>query len=381
MGSIVPQRVVLLSASVGAGHNQAAGAIKEGLRLARPELEVDFRDTLQFISWSFRTYYQGGYTLLVTRLPWLYGVGYRLTGGPTSPRRTLWERLRLAQERLALRRLRAWLLEDRRPTLVICTHFLPLSALEPMLALGQLPHARVWVTMTDYEAHRWWYAPSVERYYVATEPIRDAVVAWGIDPAAVTVSGIPVHPKWTAPLDRADIYRRWNLPRDVPIVILSGGTFFTVGPIARMAQAVLARTPAHVVVLAGNNKPLLAELAALPEAAGGRLSPVPFTDKVHELAEVASLIVTKPGGLMTTECQAKGVAMVLTKPVPGQEQANADMLVREGAAVLAPSPDEIVRQVEALLADHPRLQSLRDNARRLHRPATKTIVDDVMATM
>jgi processive 1,2-diacylglycerol beta-glucosyltransferase len=140
----------------------------------------------------------------------------------------------------------------------------------------------------------------------------------------------------------------------------------------------LAHTQATVVVLTGNNKRLKAALAAHPEA-NDRLKIVPFTDRVNELAEVAALIVTKAGGLITSECMAKGVAMVLSKSVPGQEAANAALLEREGAAVRAETIEAIVGQVAALLGDEPRRAALRDNARRLYHPGTQIIARHILS--
>jgi len=367
------KRVIFVSTSVGAGHHQAAAALMTRLGEVRPDVETEFLDALEFVPWWFRLVYGGGYNVLVTSLPRIYGVGYRWHNRPDTPRRTLLERNRLLIERFALRRLRRHLL-DRRPTLVMATHYLAMPMIGRLIGRGE--RLRMFAVITDNEPHRWWFAENVERYFVANQRVRELISRWGIAPGRITVSGIPVHPKWTAGLDRQSIFRDWRLPTDRPIVILSGGTFFTVGPVERIAQAILNNTDAHVVVLAGNNKKLLAALASLPES-GRRLTPVAFTDRVQELAEVASVFITKPGGLMTSECIAKGVAMVLTKPVPGQEAANAEMLAREGAAITAPVTEDVIREVIRLLETPAAVEALRDNARRLYQPATETIVSRI----
>lgn len=366
-----PQRVIFVSTSVGAGHNQAAAALMAAMDDARPQVETEFIDALEYASWSFRLVYGCGYHALVSKLPWLYGLGYRLNNRPNTPRRTLAERLRLRIEWLALRRLRRHLLA-RRPALVMATHYLAMPMIGRLIGRG-VAGLRMFAVITDNEPHRWWFAENVERYFVANERVARAIVPWGIDRARITVSGIPVHSKWTAPLDREKILRDWRLPAGAPIVILTGGTFFTVGPVEQTVRGILDNSDAHVVVLAGNNKRLLAELADFREA-GGRLTAVGFTDRVHELAEVASIFVTKAGGLITSECITKGVAMVLTKPVPGQEAANAEMLSREGAAVVAPTTEDVIREVTRLLEMPAAVQALSTNARRLYRPGTQRIL-------
>ena len=155
---------------------------------------------------------------------------------------------------------------------------------------------------------------------------RQTLRRWGVHERHITVSGIPIHPKWARPLDRRKILRDWRLPADRKIVLLAGGTEFTCGPVVRIARHIAEVCPqAYVVVLAGRSKKLLAELAASP-LAPGRLVGVGFTDRVHELVEACSLMVTKPGGVTTAECLAKGTPMVLMNPVAGQEGGNAEYL-------------------------------------------------------
>lgn len=369
------RRVLFVSSSVGAGHNQAAAALMAGTRNACPDVQTEFIDALEYTPWPFRTVYGGGYNMLVTRFPWAYGIGYRINNLPNTPRRPLVERLRLRIEWMALRRLRRRLLA-RPPALIMATHYLAMPTIGRLVGRGP-GRLRMFAVITDNEPHRWWFAENVQRYFVANEQVARTIRPWGIDPASITVSGIPVHPKWIAPLDRERILRDWRLPSDKPIVVLSGGTFFTVGPVEQSLRGILAGTNAHVVVLTGRNKRLLANLADVPEA-GSRITGVGFTDRVHELAEVATIFITKAGGLMTSECIAKGVAMVLTDPVPGQEAANAQLLCRHGAAIPAPRTKDVIRQIRRLLAAPAAVEAMAANARRLYRPATETIVSAIV---
>ena len=364
------ESILLCSSSVGAGHNAAALAILEGIRRTCPEAPAVFEDALEHVPSAFRLLYRGGYTLAVTKAPRLYGLGYRMANRPGGPGRSVGERVRLWVERRATRRYVASVLR-RRPVLVVATHYLVAPHLGRRIQRGE-EGLRLWIVVTDQEAHRYWYAEGVERYFVANADVADAVARWGVPAGRITVSGIPVHPHWTDPVDADEVRRRWKLPGDRPIVLFSGGTYFTLGPAAETVRAIIAATDAHVIALTGSDKRLLAALSALPESPS-RLTAVPMTRQGHELAHVASLMVTKAGGLTTAECIAKGLAMVLTKPLPGQEAANARLLAAEGAAVVAPTAEEVVGQVKRLLADRQALADMRASAARLFRPATETI--------
>ncbi len=368
--------VTFISSSVGAGHNQAAAALLAGLKAKAPSIRAEFIDALEYVPWWFRCAYAGGYELMVTKFPRLYGLGYRINNRPKTARRKIGERLRLRLEWRSLSRIRRRLLRQR-PALIVATHYLAMPMIGRLIRSGAAADLRMMAVVTDNEAHRFWYAENVERWFVANDHVVEELQGWDVEPDRITVSGIPVHPKWTAPPDKSKVRRDWSLPEGVPIVLLSGGAYFTVGPIGRIARGILAETNAHVVALAGSNKKLLAQLSQMPESPL-RLTPVPMTDRLNELVAVADAMVTKSGGLMTSECIASGTAMVLTKPVPGQEAANAELLVRQRAAVIAPTSEEVVAQVRRLLDSPADAEALRTNARRLYKPATETIVSAIL---
>ena len=369
------RRIWVVTASVGAGHNSAARAIIAGLGRCEQPPDVEYVDVLDLAPPLFRAWYAGGYALAVSRLPFFYGLGYRITDRPQGPRRRILERRRLWKERRALKHLSQRLLEQR-PDLIVHTHFLAPPIIGRMIRRQELSIPQMGV-VTDYVAHRFWYAEQVERYFVATDTCVESLRRWSVAPERITVSGIPIHPKWTEPLDRDRILSDWNLPADKRIVLVSGGTEFTCGPITKIACDVVDRcAEAFVVVLGGNNKKLLARLAKL-SVARDRLRGVSFTDRVHELVEVCSLMVTKAGGITTTECLAKARGMVLLQAVPGQEAANAEYLAGQGAAVIAGAAGQVGRTVADLLADPTALDSLCRSAGRLYRDGTGTIVSEI----
>ncbi len=372
-------RVLLVSAGVGAGHNQAARALQAGLNQADPSLEVQWLDVLTTASTPFNLYYMGGYNVLVSRLPWLYGFGYWLTDQPRGPRRTLTERRRLFSERISLRPFSRWLTE-RLPALVVNTHFLS-QAMTSWMIGRQTPGLRQMTVITDFHAHRWWCATNVERYFVPDESGREKLLDFGTPAERIEIAGLPVHPKWYERLDEREIRGRWNLPAGKPVVLLAGGAFFTVGGIDEMALELCRRLPqAIIVVLAGNNKKLMGQLAALPQAQGSeaQLRIVSFTDRIHELVELATVYVTKSGGMTVTEAAVKGTPMVLLHPVPGQEANNAKTFVAAGAAVQADKGKQAVQLVAQIVADPAKRDALSANAKKLARPSTQIICQRIL---
>lgn len=368
-------RVLVITGSVGAGHNSAARAIIEGLRRGAPWLETEYVDVLSLAPWAFRTWYAGGYAALVTKLPTFYGIGFFLSNRPLGPRRGLFERNRLWRERGALGRLTAMLVA-RPPDMIVHTHMLAPPLVGYLRRKGRLACPQV-VAVTDDFVHRYWYAEQVDHWFVGAPCGAESLTRWGVQPKRITVSGIPVHPKWTEPVDRRKVLTDWRLPADKRIVLLASGTDFVCGPVVKIARRIAEVCPdACLAVLAGRSKKLPPAVERLGFPAD-RLRAVAFTDRLHELASVGSLMVTKAGGIATAECLAKSLPMVILKPVPGHESGNARYFRQEGAAMIARGPADTVARVRALLDDPAALERMAANAGRLHRPATQTIVEAV----
>lgn len=363
--------VLVVSASVGAGHNAAARALTDALAADAPDLDVRWVDLLTLTPRVFRAYYAGGFALGVSRLPLGYGLGFWLTDRPQRPGRSLEERRRLWFERLAMGKLARFLCAQQ-PALILATHFLAAPLVARLRDAGRLRCPQMLV-VTDHLVHRFWYSEGVARWFLPSAYSLERLRRWGIEAGRITISGMPIHRKWTQPVDAGKVRAHWRLPADRKVVLVSGGTDFTCGPVASLARRLArARDDVHVVVLGGRNKKLLARLARFPEA-GGRLVGLGFTDRIHELVHVASLMVTKAGGLTTAECLAKGTPMVLLKPVPGHEAGNARYLAGEGVAVIARGTADAIRRTCSLLDDEAARSALSASARRLYRPATETI--------
>ena len=373
--SPIAPRVLIATASVGAGHNAAARAIAAGLAELPNRPQVDVLDVLTLAPWSFRVYYAKGFAFAVTRLPGIYGLGYSLTNHPQGARLGLMERRRLWHERTAMRRFRRYM-RELRPDLVVHTHLLAPPILSHMAGKGQFS-APQFVAVTDHDQHRFWHAGGIKRWFLPSEAGLEKLVRWGIDRETITVSGMPIHPKWLEEPDRDKVLADWRLPADKQVVALSGGTDFTCGPVVKTARRILRLCPEiSLVVLGGRNKKLLGRLGRLAAEVDG-LFPVSFTDRIHELVWVSSLMVTKAGGITTAECIAAGVPMVLPKPIPGQEAANATYFRGKGAAVVTRNYGDVPEEVRRLLGDPEALARLGDNARKLFRPGTATVVEAI----
>src|SRR5262249_54115763 len=191
---------------------------------------------------------------------------------------------------------------------------------------------------------------------------------WGVPAADTTATGIPIHPVFSKPKDRAACRKKHGLSGDRPVVLqLAGG--FGVGPIAKLYQAVLdVAGPLGGVVITAPNEAAKAQLEAITPPPRHRAHVLGFTSEIDELMAAADLVVSKPGGLTTSETLARGAVMAIVNPIPGQESRNSDFLLENGAAIKVNNLGTLAYKVGALLDNPAHLAWLKANAAKLARP-------------
>jgi processive 1,2-diacylglycerol beta-glucosyltransferase len=362
------RRILVLSASVGAGHLRAAQAVELALREVAPEATVRNVDVLELTNAAFRRIYGKAYLDLVNRAPHVLGYFYDLLDQPTRSgrRRGKSDRLRLVVEKLNLRPFIRFL-QAEPWDLVINTHFLPAEIIASLRRQERLATPQVTVT-TDFETHRLWVNHPCDHYFTATAEGAHYLHSWDVPPGHTTVTGIPIHPVFSRPKGRAACLARHGLAGDRPVVLqLAGG--FGVGPIAKIYRALLdVPRPIDLVVITGRNESAREQLEAIPPSPRHRTRIMGFTDQIDELMAVADLVVSKPGGLTTSETLARGAVMVIVNPIPGQESRNSDFLLENGAAIKVNNIATLAYKVGALLEDSARLAQLKANVARVARP-------------
>ena len=359
-------RILVLSASVGAGHLRAAQAVELALREVVPQATVRNVDVLELTNAPFRRIYGKFYIDLVNKAPHVLGYFYDLLDQPSRSGKNRTDRLRLALEKLNLRKF-IQLVREEPWDLVINTHFLPAEIIASLRRKGELALPQVTAT-TDFETHRLWVNQPCDHYFTATTEGAQYLQHWGVPAEHITVTGIPIHPVFAKPKDRAECLARHGLAGDRPILLqLAGG--FGVGPIARLYRSLLeVSRPIELVTIAGRNEAVKKELEAIEAPPRHRTKILGFTDQIDELMCVADLVVSKPGGLTTSETLARGAVLAIVNPIPGQESRNSDYLLENGAAIKINNIGTLAYKIDNLLGDPGRLAQLKANVARLARP-------------
>lgn len=349
----------------------AARGIEQAIRELRPGATVEVLDVLEFTSATFRWMYAQGYLGLVNHAPAAMGLLYEAMDRPGRGWR---ERLRTWFQTLQLRPACQAIL-DRKPALILCTHFLPAEIVSELRRNGRLNCTHAIVT-TDFETHRMWAQAPAELYFTATSDGRTYLASWGAPLERIHVSGIPVRAEFRAPRGREAACAELGMDARRPVVLmLCGG--FGVGPAEALFSNVLKiDADSQVVVITGRNEGLRRRLSGLAESSRRSARVLGYVDDVHLWMQAAHLVVTKPGGLTAAEALASGLPLVIVSPIPGQESRNSDYLLENGAAIKVNNARLLAPRIDALLRDHGKLERLRRACQDLARPqAALTIAE------
>jgi processive 1,2-diacylglycerol beta-glucosyltransferase len=324
--------IVFCSAAVGHGHTRAAMAIRAAVEAMLPSAKTTLIEALDFAPRWFTRGYRDGYLRAIAKTPRLAGWLYDASDRPQG-------RLGFgdAVERAGLRRFVA-LPEIQRADVIVTTHFLCGRVLSAAKRRGKLNVPLV-IGVTDQHPHGVWLARHVDRLLVASEEARQVAIASKIPAERVRVTGVAIDPSFAKQEDATALRAKHGVPGDRPIVLIAGGGLGLGGMEEAVRGAMSCGAGVHVIVICGSNTELRERLSPLEGAKPGgapSCSILGFTHDMPELMSVASVMVGKPGGLSTAEACAKGLAMVLLKPIPGQEERNAERLVSAEAAVLEP---------------------------------------------
>ncbi|HEV7472719.1 MAG TPA: glycosyltransferase [Pyrinomonadaceae bacterium] len=370
------KKVLLLSASAGAGHVRAAEAIEKAFHEVDGIQQVRHVDTLEFTNKVFRHLYSKAYIELVNKMPEVPGWFYNKLDTPWKN-----ERRRLALDKLNTRPF-VKLLHEYQPDLIVCTHFLPAEIVSWLKAKKRIASRQV-IIVTDFDVHAMWLCHHYEHYFVALDESRAYLEALGIPRDKITVSGIPIDPVFALQKDKRAMRLKHGLAPDRTTILLSAGGF-GVGAMESLINALFSlEHSAQIIAICGRNEDLRKRLAKLatrikPDAKV-MVVPVGYTREMDELMAASDLVLGKPGGLTTSEALAKGLVFCIVNPIPGQEERNSDHLLEAAAAIRCNNLPTLAYKLDRLLADPARFAAMQANANGMAHPnAARDIVKKLL---
>jgi processive 1,2-diacylglycerol beta-glucosyltransferase len=336
-----------------------------------PESSCEIVDSYRYASEVFHRVASNGYIGMVKVLPQLYRFIY-----DQAERATQVSAFKKWLNRYTALNLRQFV-GRLAPDVVVCTHAFPCGVMSEYKREFADAPAVVGV-VTDFVVHPFWIHRNIDAYAVATAAMRQTLVSRGVRPERVTVTGIPIDARFEPRGDQRAVRRRLGIAPDRTTLLLMGGGV-GIGPLGKAITAIdrLAH-PFQVVVVVGKNPTL--ERRLMDEAAklAHPVKVVGFVSNVFEYMQAADVLVSKPGGLTSSEALAAELPFVMLRPLPGQEERNTRYLESGGAGIRVQTTRELVHALDGLLSNPLALIAMRDRARHLARPAAAGEVAEII---
>ncbi len=351
-----PVRLLFLFADVGGGHRAPAEAVREALRrTVGNAAHVELVDMLaDYAPWPYNRG-QETYTKTVRFARPFEQITYHTLNGRRRMRlgaSVMWRPMRRATREL---------MADHPADLVVTfhpTYSYPLTWLK-------IPCAFVFTDLITN--HALWCAPGAQRYIVPTELARTGAMNHGLPPDRVSVTGLPVHPRFLDPkLPHEKICRKLGVDCRRPLILLAGGGE-GLGRVYDIAYAIgQADLDAQLVIITGRNQKLREQLEDIDWSLDTKI--LGFTRDMPDWMTVSSVLITKSGSNTLAEALVSGLPMILFETIGEQERYNPQYIEYSGAGAYCAKPAKIVSTLREWLSNPEQLKSLSDNARQISRP-------------
>ncbi|WP_430885041.1 MGDG synthase family glycosyltransferase [Fusibacter sp. JL216-2] len=337
------KKVMILTASTGEGHNAAAKSLQDKYEeKGYITYKVDF---LKESSSVMNTLVADGYRVIAQNFPNVYGIMYE-----TADRKNFNKLTRggyYTIERRIINRL-----EEVKPDIVIATHPFAVGLIDHLKRKNKADF-RFMQVVTDFKAHYSYISSNVDAYITGSEYTKKTLIERNVPEDRIYPYGIPVNKEFQEHSDPR--YIRPGLNKRFHVLVM-GGSMGSKDIYKVVERLVVDSENYYLDVVCGRNKILFDTLTKKYNHAicAGKITIHGFTRKIPEMMDEADVIVTKPGGLTTTEALSKKLPMIIPFAIPGQEQENTDFLVKEGVAIRVDEIESLPDRLE-YLRKNPRL--------------------------
>ena len=377
------KKVLIMSASTGGGHNRAARAIKEELEsrtIDNMSIECEIVDSLKLVNNTMDKVISRGYEKSALYTPKAYGSVYRFSETTIASK----NEFKTNPLTSLMARKFKHLLNESTPDLIIGTHPFPMIALSTLkknnnihsLSRSESFYKSTKVdippmisVLTDYTTHSTWIQNEIDYYIVGHEYVKELLVYEGVDSEKVKAFGIPVEKSFLSHRDRETVLTELGLSPEKLTVLLMGGSFGAGNIKETLEDLIAIDRDFQILVITGRNEHLKDKLSKMLDSTihNKNIFLLGYTNKMNDILASIDVLISKPGGLTTTEALLNDVPMIVPYFIPGQEEENLDFLTNCGAALRTTKKYSLPVLLKVLIDDPSRLDNLRKNIKSIRK--------------
>ncbi|HEY2419875.1 MAG TPA: glycosyltransferase, partial [Neobacillus sp.] len=346
-------KILLLSATFGEGHKQVANAISEAATYCLPDVEPIILDIMHWLHphlYPVSTYF---YKKVIKKFPHVYSFLYQ----KTREKSTFSDRLNTLFSVGMGSMLE--IVEKINPKVVVSTYPFAAGIMSKLKEQGLIDVPLVTI-ITDYTDHSYWIHPYTDQYVVGSEQVMERLVTLGVDRSKIKCTGIPIRQKFGETQSREVLAAKYGLnSNQFTILVMGGGEGFIGKGLSTFQDFERLETPLQFIIICGRNKKLRKQLQEKLPTSKHKVLLMGFCENVNELMALSDLMISKPGGVTISEAMAMELPLLLYNPLPGQEEDNADYLVKSGIAILAKNEIDLIDKIHYMTKDSISLLSMK----------------------
>lgn len=368
------KNILVVTASMGSGHNKAANAVAEAIKRKYPVNKINVIDFMSTETADFNSLVKDIYLKMLDHTPSVYEFFYKFTSDSTkgSTIQSVFAH--------AMKKDMRELIKKYEADMVICTHPFPCAAASYLKQTGEINIPLITV-MTDFCVHQFWLYKNIDIYFTANDLLKKEMVNQGLLEERIFVTGIPVGYNFRVDYNRDDLLAKFKLEKDKPVALIMGGGLGLGGVKNALCQLERLKKDIQILVITGANVALWSEMNEYAQHSKHKIFVWGYSHNIQEFMSVATFLISKPGALTISEALTRELPMILHDPIPGPEVDNAKFVSDNGAAIWVKHQDTLDAVVREVLSDATILPKLRNNAKVLKKPYASDNIADVIANM
>lgn len=379
-------KILISYVSAGGGHLSASKAVKEAIEKIDHECEVEIVDILSFTPFIFRLIYANGYLFLANRVPFLWGLLF--TAKEDLSNISKGNFIYQFFMRIIARKFIKYVLNNK-PDAIIFTHFLPAKIIQEVKEREKLDILTA-LCITDYGIHSIWITPGIDFYFLPAEQMLYEVVEnikkIEVKKENLIVSGIPIELKFSKEVDKEKVLSSLSFSKNFPVILFYAGLLNFKDIKRILSNICFFEIPYQLIVIVGKKEKIKEKIEEFfknlndPNLKAWKVCK--FVNNMEELFSISSIILTKAGGLITTEALQKGTIPFLIENYPGQEERNADFLLEEGLAIKINQYSSLRYKVLKILKNQEKMKEMRERGMNFSRgDAAMKIAEKILGVL
>lgn len=371
------KKILIFYAAYGGGHYSAAKSIKKYLD-DNFEVETNIVDCIEYINKVLNKITTGAYKEMARKAPNLWGMVY------SHSQKGLLGHVSTRTNKVMAIKLKN-LIKEENPDLIISTHPFSSQMVSYLRKKGKIDCKLVTI-LTDFAPHDQWLIGHeyTDAFCVSNDNMEKYLQNYGVEPLKIHVTGIPLSDRFFEKFDKNEVCSDFDLDPSKPVILFFGGGEFGLGKdrTLQILDALIHNLPtSQIVAISGKNPKMNSGFKDLVNKANAedRVKVLDYTNKVPELMSISTIVVTKPGGLTTSESLASNLPLLVINPIPGQEEENAEFLEAHNVAVWLRKNDDPDAFIQELFSNPEKINEMKKNSELLaKRNSTKDICEIIM---